>query len=600
MTERVWNRIYETLRVDRALKLVWESDRRRATLSAVTQLVSGLLPVASLYLMKLIIDNVVDLVSVGGEALGRVLTYLGAAAGVAILSSIINSLAGWIEQAHAEIVTDHVQDILHKKSIEVDYAYYENPAYHDTLHRAQAEAPFRPSDVLSHVLSLIYSFVALLGVAGLLIATFHWGFVVVLLVTALPVVAIRLRFAEEIFRWHKSRTESERRIDYLNFVLTGTWFAKELRTFGLGNLFSRRSQALRKKLREERLKIASRQTVINLVAQLSQNIVLFVSFGYAVVRALQGQQSVGDIVMLYQAFQRGQGLLQSMMGSVGSLYENNLFLSYLFDFLGVPVSVKSPEQPIPTPPTVASGLVADEVEFRYRDDLPMVLQRASISVPCGSIVAVTGHNGAGKSTLLRLLCRLHDPTGGAVLLDGDDVRDFDIADYRRLVGVLFQDPAAYYDAAADNIRFGKVDETPDRRAIEAAAAESGAHEFISELPRGYDTVLGTWFEDGAELSTGQWKKVALARLFYADPPIMLLDEPTAGLDAGSEKQIMRLLRERSAARAILIVSHRMSTVSLSDYIYVLDDGVVSEEGTHATLIDRNGAYARLCREQAVV
>jgi ATP-binding cassette subfamily B protein len=269
-------------------------------MSSIVLVLQGLLPVASLYLIKRIIDEVVRLVQGGGDgsAVGSVLVLIAAAAGLAVASSIVSSVAGWLQEAQSQIVTDHVQDVLHEKSVDVDYDYYEDPAYHDTLHRAQEEAPFRPSAVLSHLFTLLYSAVALLGISVLLVATFHWGLVLVLLGTGLPVVLIRLRFADELYQWQTSRTDTERRVDYLNFVLTGSWHAKEVRSYGLGEVLSNQSRELRAKLRDERLAISKRQMIIDLVARLSQTVALFAAFGYVVIRALRGMQSVGDIVML--------------------------------------------------------------------------------------------------------------------------------------------------------------------------------------------------------------------------------------------------------------------------------------------------------------
>jgi ATP-binding cassette, subfamily B, bacterial len=596
------SRLYQILRVDRALRLVWESGRRFAVVSSVVLVLQGLLPVASLYLIKRIIDEVVLLVQEGadGTAVGSVLALIAAAAGLAIVSSLVSSVAGWLQEAQSQIVTDHVQDVLHEKSVNVDYGYYENPAYHDTLHRAQEEAPYRPSAVLSHLFTLLHAGVALLGISVLLIATFHWGLVLVLLATGLPVVAVRLRFADELYRWRTSRTETERRVDYLNFVLTGSWHAKEVRSFGLGELLSGQSRELRATLRGERLAIAKRQMTIDLVVHLSQTVALFAAFGYVVVRALRGMQSVGDIVMLYQAFQRGQGFLQSMVGSLGSLYENNLFLSYLYDFLALPQRVASPEAPRVVPDRMETGLATEGVEFTYPSRPQKVLRGVDLAIRPGELVAVTGENGAGKSTLLRLLCRLHDPSAGAVKLDGTDLREFDLDSLRRTVGVLFQDLTPYYVSAAENIRFGDVHAEPDKDRIVDAAVRSGADEFIRDLPREYDTVLGVWFDDAAELSVGQWKKIALARLLYSNRPILLLDEPTTGLDPGSENKLLRLLRQLARDRAVLIVSHRLSTVSQADRIYVLHEGRVIETGSHDSLRKLDGVYASLCREQALV
>lgn len=602
MKTRLRGKLYETLRVDRAIRLVWESDPKRAVTAGIVIMISGVLPVGSLYLIKRIIDEVVGLVSqgAGADSIGTMVLLVGAAAALAIVSSLVRAIAGWMEEAQSQIVTDHVQDILHEKSIDVDFAYYEDPSYHDTLHRAQEESPYRPSSVLSDVYGLLYTAVGLIGIAGLLAVTFHWAFVAILIISAVPVIFVRLRFSEELFEWHKSRTDTERRVSYLNFVLTGSWYAKDVRIYGLGQLFQRRSRALRDKLRGERLAIAKRRTIIDVVTSVSQTVLLFGSFGYVVVRALQGAQSIGDIVMLYQAFQRGQGMLQTLVGNLGSLYENNLFLSYLYDFLELPKRVVGPVLPKRVPQTIERGLTIADVRFRYQSRPNMVLTGLSMDVRKGRLVGVTGRNGAGKSTLVRLLSRLHDPMEGTVRLDGIDVREFDLDAYRSQVGVLFQDVSGYFVSAKENIWLGDAASAPGIERVKEAARKAGASDFIEELEQSYDTVLGTWFDDGAELSIGQWKKVALARLLYSDRPILLLDEPTAALDPASEHALVRLLREMAQDRTILVVSHRLSTISVADDIYVVDAGAVIESGSHRDLLARDGVYAALCKEQAVV
>lgn len=600
MNERLKRKLYHTLRIDRAIRLVWESDPRRTVIAGIVVFISGILPLGSLYLIKRIIDSVVDLASRGDGSIRTMLILVGAAAVLAILSALIRAVAGWLQEAQSQEVTDHVQDILHEKSVKVDLAYYEDPTYHDTLHRAQAESPYRPSQVLGDVYGLLYTTVALIGVAALLAATFHWLFILILFVSAVPVFIVRLRFSEELFEWHKSRTDTQRRVSYLNFVLTGSWNAKDIRVYGLGPMFSRRSRRLRDKLRGERLAIAKRRTMIGLVTSVSQTVLLFASFGYVVIRAVQGAQSVGDIVMLYQAFQRGQGMLQSMVASLGSLYENNLFLSYLYDFLSLPKRVRSPENPIPVPSPIREGFSLRNVRFAYQSRPNVVLNRLSIDVPKGKLIGVTGENGAGKSTLIRLLCRLHDPVEGQVLLDGKDLRSFDLDELRRNVGVLFQELSSYFVSAAENIWLGDVLSEPDLERIHRAAHQSGANEFVEELEHEYEAVLGTWFDDGAELSVGQWKKIVLARLIYSNRPVLLLDEPTAALDPASEQKLVSLLRSMAAERTIVIVSHRLSTISNLDYIYLLDDGALLEEGTHRDLVALDGRYASLCREQALV
>jgi ATP-binding cassette subfamily B protein len=304
------------------------------------------------------------------------------------------------------------------------------------------------------------------------------------------------------------------------------------------------------------------------------------------------------MVMYFQAFQRGQSYLREMMAGLARIYEDNLFLSDLHEFLDLKPKVAEPPRPAPFPQPIKSGIVFDRVSFHYPNDGREVLKNVSLTIEPGETVALVGENGSGKTTLIKLLCRLYDPTAGNIAVDGIDLRNYSAAALRREIGVIFQDYSHYNLTARENIWLGNVELPADDDRIALAAQQAGAHEVIQKLPESYQTVLGYWFEKGTELSVGEWQKIALSRAFLRDAQLIVLDEPTSAIDAKAEYEFFQKFRQLTKGRAVILVSHRLSTVRLANRIYVLAGGAIAEAGTHDQLIHCGGAYARLYEMQA--
>jgi ATP-binding cassette subfamily B protein len=592
-------KVSQVLRLDRAFRFVWHAAPGWTLAGMALVTIQGVLPLLTLYLIKLIVDAVT--VSLGAPdkmaAFPNILLLISFAAGAALLNAALQQIAGFVKEAQTLKVTDHMYDILHTKSTEVDLEYYEDPRYFDTLHRAQQEGPYRPTHIVDGLVNLGRNGISLLAMVGLLFS-FHWSVAVVLFAAAVPGVLVRLKYSGKLFRWQHKRTQAERKSSYFNWMLTGDSHAKEIRLFNLGGLFRHRFSNLRKELRRERLEISKKRSVADLVAQGFGTLAVFGSFGFIAYRTVQGLITLGDMVMYFQAFQRGLTYLKGVLGGVADLYEDSLFLSNLYEFLDISPKVKQPLHPVPVPRPIQKGLMVEHVSFKYPSGNGNVLEDISFSIDPGEVVALVGKNGSGKTTLAKLLCRLYDPDEGAISLDGIDLRRFETTAFRNEISVIFQDYVKYHLTVRENIWFGNIVLPAEHKNVEKAAFHAGADELITRLPKGYETTLGKWFEDGEELSIGEWQKIALARAFMRDAQLIVLDEPTSSLDAKSEYQVFKTFRHLLNGRSAVLISHRFSTVKMADRIFVFDSGRIKENGTHEQLMHLGGTYAEFFEKQA--
>jgi ATP-binding cassette subfamily B protein len=592
-------KIRHSLHLERALRLVWQSAPGWTAANFGLILIQGLLPLVSLYLIKLIVDGVTaGLVAPDkSDAIQRVIWLIVIAAAVALFAAGCRSLTEIVKEAQTQVVTDHVADVIHGKSVAVDLEYYEDPKYYDTLHRAQQEATYRPASIMGSLMQLGQSGISLVALAGLLFA-FHWWIAALLFAATVPGVMLRLKYANRMYDWMQAQTQAERRAYYFHWMLTDGGHAKEIRLFGLGWLFMGWFRDLRKQLRVARLKLYARRSLADLTTQASATVAIFGALAFVAYQTVQGKITIGDMVMYYGAFQRAQSSLQEIWSSLTSLYEDNLFLSNFNEFLNLKPKLVEPPLPTPFPRPIQEGILLNRVNFHYPAAERAVLEDINLQILPGQVVALVGENGSGKTTLIKLLCRLYDPPSGKITIDGIDLRQFDPAALRREISVILQDYVHYSLTARENIWLGDISLPPGDDRIYAAARQTRAEDFIQRLPKGYETVLGHEFEDTGELSLGEWQKVALARAFLREAQLIILDEPTSWMDARAEYEVFKSFRKMFTGRMALLISHRFSTVRLADHIYVLEGGKIIEGGTHDELIHRGGKYAQLFEIQA--
>lgn len=599
ITKSTKEKIINSFRLRRALLLVWQNAPGWTLASAFLIVLQGILPLISLYLLKLIVDSVTASVNSTNKeaAFGQILFIIFLTAGVAFLTALCRSLSNVVSEFQASLVSDHILDLLHAKSIEVDLEYYENPKYYDTLYRAQNDAPFRPTSIVKGLAQVGQSIVSLVAVLALL-ASFSWTVAATLTITAIPLAFARLIYSERVYRWQCACTPKERKAWYFHWLLTSDNHAKEIRLFELGPLFIEKYHNLRKELRSERLSIITKGSIVDTLFQIIGIIAVFGSLAFMVRSTFQGNISLGGLVMYFGALQQAQSFLSSLLNGFTGLYEDNLFLTTLYEFLDLKPTMKESSNPVQVPQTMKKGISFEHVGFCYPGQETRVLEDINLHINPGNVIALVGENGSGKTTLMKLLCRLYDPTYGRITLDGIDTRDFKISDLRKEISIVFQDYTHYNLTARENIWFGNIDSPHDSENIPQAAKYSGAHCVINNLKNGYETILGKWLEDGTELSIGEWQKIALARAFLRESQIIVMDEPTSALDPKAEDEVFKKFSQLAAGRTAIIISHRLSTVRMADCICFLKNGKIIEKGKHEELMALNGEYAQLFRIQS--
>jgi ATP-binding cassette subfamily B protein len=581
----------ELSRLPRALKLAWAAARLWTALWAVLLVLQGLLPVSSVYLTRPLVNRILAAIKAGGtwESIRPAIEIGVLIAAIALLSEILRSATVWVRTHQSELVQDYITALIQRKSAEIDLAFYDSAEFYDRLHRARNEASYRPVLLLESLSGILQNSITLTAMLAVL-APFGVWLPMALLVSTLPALYVVLRNTVRQHEWRQRTTADERRTWYYDWLLTSYEAASELRLFALGERFESAYAALRKRLRGERFQLAQSQAAGEFAAGALALLAGGASLLWMTWRAIRGWITPGDLALFYQAFQQGLGLMRSLLQNLGQLYYSSLFLGNLFEFLALEPTVLSPASPSRMPPALERGIHFERVTFQYPGAREPTLSDFSLTIPAGRIVSLVGPNGAGKSTFVKLLCRFYDPAGGRIELDGRDLRSFRIEELRRHITALFQEPVRYNATAGENIVLG--DQGASKAEIESAAAAAGADEIIRRLPAGYDNLLGKLFMDGAGLSTGEWQRIALARAFLRQAPILILDEPTSAMDPWAEADWIDRFRSLAHGRTAILITHRLTTAMRADEIHVFFEGRVVESGSHEELLKRGGLYAQ--------
>ncbi|MCL1465756.1 ABC transporter ATP-binding protein [Argonema galeatum] len=584
--------------LSRSLALVWTSAKNWTIAGAILLVVQGLLPVATVYLTQQLVDSLVAALGAGADwqKILPTLTLVALMGGILLLTQVLGSLLTWVRTVQSELVKDYISSLIHEKSIEIDFAFYESPEYYDRLHRVRQDAYFRPVALLENSGNLLQNSITLMAMAAVLTRFGIW-LPFALLVSTLPAFYVVLRYSSQNYDWWLRNTADERRTWYYYWLLTEMQYAAELRLFGLGEHFKFAYQRLRRKLRSERVKLAKDESFANLGASAIALLITAVALTWMVWKVFQGRVSLGNLALFYQAFNQGQGVMRNLLGNLGQVYSNMLFLGNLFEFLELQPQVVDSPSPRLTPITLKQEIHFHQVTFRYPGSHKDALENFNLTIPAGKIVAIVGSNGAGKTTLLKLLCRLYDPQHGSIKLDGIDLRDLPIQNLRRFITILFQQPVDYNTTVAENIAMGDLISSPSLSEITAAAEAAGADEIIDRLPKGYHTLLGKLFEGGTELSGGEWQRIALARAFLRQAPLIILDEPTSAMDSWAEADWLERFRQLVGSSTAIIITHRFTIAKRADIIHVMADGEIVESGSHDELLSRGGAYAKSWKRQ---
>ncbi len=580
------------------IAMIWRTSPTLTLAIAGLRLVRAVLPIATLFVGKLIIDEVVRrsrLPDPTGD-LWPLAVLVGAELGLALLADALGRAVSLLDQLLSDRFSDATSLRLMQHAATLDLRDFEDSETQDKLDRARRQASGR-SGLVSLLLSQAQDLVTLIAFAAGIAAYAPW-LILLLVVALVPAFLGEVRYNRLAYAINVKRTKDRQELDYLRQTGASTSTAKEVKLFGLHGFLIDRYRELALSMQRENARFAWRRAASGAALAALGTAGYYGAYGYLAWRAVAGGLTIGDLTFLAASFLRLRGLLAGVLAGISSLASQALYLQDLFSFLDVRATITSPPNALPFPAALAIGIEFQDVGFRYPGASAWAMRHLSFSVAAGQVLALVGENGAGKTTLVKLLTRLYDPEEGRILVDGHDLRAYDLDSLRAGVGVIFQDFVRYDLSASDNIAVGRIAQRADRVSIAAAAANGRADEVIDRLPGGYDQMVGRRFRGGVDLSGGEWQKVALARAYMRDAAVLILDEPTAALDARAEFEVFARFKALSAGRTTVLISHRFSSVRMADHIVVVAGGRVEASGTHAALLAQGGRYAELFELQA--
>ncbi|MDF9442648.1 MAG: ABC transporter ATP-binding protein [Lysobacteraceae bacterium SCN 69-123] len=588
------------------LRQVWQTSPALTLASLCLRLLRALLPVAMLYVGKLIIDEAVRLAGAGampplGEALASghldtLLELLALELGIAIGSDLLGRVVNYADTLLSELFTNATSVRLMEHAAELDLEDFEDPELQDKLDRARRQTMGR-MNLMSQLLGQAQDMVTVISFAAGLVAYAPW-LIALLALALVPAFLGESHFNTLGYSLNYSWTPERRQLDYLRQVGASVETAKEVKIFNLHRFLIDRYKLLAGRFYQANRKLARKRALWGTVLAALGTLGYYAAYAYIAWRTIRGDFSIGDLTFLSGSFLRLRQLLEGLLTGFSQVAGQALYLDDLFSFFAIEPEIRSRPDALPVPRPIREGFVFEDVGFRYPDAERWAVRHLDFRLGAGEVIALVGENGAGKTTLVKLLARLYDPDEGRILLDGRDLRDYDLDDLRANMGVIFQDFVRYHLSAGENIGVGQVDAMSDTARIRDAARRALADEVIDALPGGYGQLIGRRFKNGVDLSGGQWQKIAIARAYMRDAQVMILDEPTAALDARAEFEVFQRFKELSAQRTAVLISHRFSSVRMADRILVLADGRIEASGTHAELMAQGGRYAELFELQA--
>ncbi|MGI9090453.1 MAG: ABC transporter ATP-binding protein [Gemmatimonadaceae bacterium] len=600
-----WKERREALRyIPPLVSMIWRTHRGYAATMFVLRMLRAFVPVATFWVGKLIIDAVLAARG-GATSLDNLWRYVALELAIITVGEILARVSALVESLLSDLFSNRMSVRLMEHSATLDLAQFEDPDFYDHLERARRQTVGRIA-LLTQLLGIAQDFLTLLTLAGALVVSSPW-LLLLLFVTIVPSFLGETHYASLgyslLFRW----TPERRQLDYLRYVGASDVTAKEVHMFGLAGWLTRKYSELADRFYEENKRLSVRRAIVSTLLSLLGTLGYYGAYVIILLSAVRGDITVGTLTFLAASFGRGRDVIQSILLSASGVYEQALYLRDLFEFFEMRPTIASQESAPPVPDPIREGFVFENVGFRYPNGERWAVRGLNMSLGRGERIALVGENGAGKTTITKLIARLYDPTEGRILLDGRDLREYDLASVRQAIGVIFQDFVRYDMRFDENIGVGEIEAVSDEldddehavpALIQSAAEQSLASSLLPRFKEGYRQMLGRRFENGVDLSGGEWQKVALARAYLREAQVLILDEPTAALDARAEYEVFMRFSELVAGRMAVLISHRFSTVRMADRIIVLRDGQAEEEGTHEELVSREGLYNELFTMQA--
>ena len=589
------------------LKLVWKASPPLMVVSMALRLVRAVLPVSALWIGKLIVDEVVRLSALPdrpadlwgwwtSDALGLLISYVLAEFALAILSDVLGRVVGLVDSLLSDRLTMSSSIQLMEHAATLDLEDFEDAEFQDKLERARRQASGRMT-LMGLLFTQMQNLITVATFAAGLVIFNPW-LILLLALALIPAFIGEAHFNAQTYSLDFGRTPERRELDYVRQTAASVETAKEVKIFGLNRFLTDRYRELSESFYSASRKIAQERALWGSVLTALGTLGYYAAYAWIIAGTLAGQLSLGDLTFLSGSFLRLRGLLEGLLTSFSSTAAQALYLDDLFSFFETQPEILSPPDALPFPVPVRQGFVFENVGFRYPGAERWAVRGLNLTLNSGETLALVGENGAGKTTLVKLLARLYDPDEGRITLDGHDLRRYDLDELRGAMGVIFQDFVRYNLTAADNIAVGRIEERDNRPRIVEAAKRSLADQVIDRLPNQYDQMIGKRFRNGVELSGGEWQKLAIARAYMRGAEVLILDEPTAALDARSEFEVFQRFKELSAGKTAVLISHRFSSVRMADRILVLAEGRVEASGTHEELLGQSGRYAELFELQA--